>query len=294
MALATRAPRSQQQPDSSKRIWRAPTAPASWLWLLSATLLVGIIGSIYLIALRTQAFPDPLNDPLRSFGIIAFFLVLATASYSLRRRFARGLPGKVQNWLWMHTWLGIAALIIALFHENFRNVLYAYCANGSCLTSAYGGTPALFSLALLVLSGITGRLIDSWQAQSIASSASTNGVGIVRAIEERLLELEYIIERLSAGKSEVFKQYCLQALEQTRVLPSPSGLSSAEHTDFTRAQETLQSYALLAQSLHHQQRARRLIRAWRRVHIILAILALLIITFHAGMETLTKVLHISW
>jgi hypothetical protein len=291
MALATQSPRPQQ-PDSSKPIWRAPSSPARWFWLIGAALLVGIIGSIYLVALGTQAFPGPLNDPWRSFGIIAFLLVLITSAYSLRRRFVRGLPGKVQGWLWMHTWLGIAALLIALMHENFTHILYNYCANASCLTNAYGGTPALFALILLVFTGITGRLIDSWQARSIASDASTNGAGIVRAIEEHLLELEYTLERLSAGKSEVFKQYCLLALEQGEAISSPVGLPASEHAGLARAQETLQSYTRLARSLDRQQRARRFIRAWRFLHVTLAILALLIITFHASMELLINVFHV--
>ena len=292
MALATESPKPSQPPDVSRQIWRAPTSPARWFWLIAAVLLVGTIGAIYFIALQAQAFPGPLNDPWRSFGIIAFFLVLTTAAYSLRRRFMRGLPGKTQDWLWMHTWLGLATLLIVLFHENFTHILDNYCTNASCLTNAYGGTSALLSLALLVFIGIAGRLLDSWQARSIARDASTNGTGIVRALEERLLELEYTIERLSAGKSEVFKQYCLQALEQTRVLSSPENLPSVEYADFARAQETLQAYTRLVQSLRQQQRARRIIRIWRRLHIILAILALMIITFHASMETLTNVFHV--
>ena len=276
-----------------RRIWKTPTSGARWLWLALSLLLYALIFAIYLIAIKTQAFPGPLNEPLLSFGSVAVVLVLGTAAYSLRRRFARGLPGKAQAWLWMHTWIGIAALLIALLHENFTHILNNYCQNLSCFTNAYWGTSALLALALLVLTGIVGRLLDTWQAHSIASDASANGVGIARAIEERILELEYEIERLSAGKSEPFKEYCLQAITMGASFNAPAPqLDAREMPDFQRAAETLQTRQRFVFSLQRQQRARFIIRVWRYVHITLACLALLVITFHAVMETLTSVLHI--
>src|SRR5205085_12419608 len=107
------------------------------------------------------------------------------------------------------------------------------------------------------------------------SDASANGVGIPRALEERILELEYIIERLCAGKSEPFKQYCMQTIEGTSS-PVPS-LLPTEQADFHRAYETLKTRLDLVQSLHRQQRARQIMRVWRSVHMVLASLALLVI-----------------
>lgn len=291
MAFATRPPASPQPMRTPRRIWNAPVSPARWFWLIVALLLTGCIVLLYIFALITQPFPGPFNDPLRSFGIVAFALVLGTASYSLRRRFARQLPGKVQAWLWMHTWLGCAAILVALMHENFTHILRDYCQNASCLTSAYGGTSALIALIVLVLSGIAGRLLDGWQARGIAREASTNGAGIVQALEERMLELEYTIERLCAGKSDAFKQYCQRALEEMHASIPPPNLETREQSDFQHARETLLAYARLAQSLAAQKRARLLMRAWRVVHIALATIALLVITFHAVMELVTNVFH---
>ena len=290
MSISTK---TSAQNSTIRRIWKTPTSGARWLWLAFSLLLYVLIFAIYLIAIKTQAFPGPFNEPLLSFGSVAFVLVLGTAAYSLRRRFARGLPGKAQAWLWMHTWIGIVALLIALLHENFTHVLNNYCQNLSCFTNAYWGTSALLALALLVLTGIVGRLLDTWQAHSIASDASANGVGIARAIEERILELEYEVERLSAGKSEPFKEYCLQAINMGASFNAPAPqLDAREMPDFQRAAETLRTRQRFVFSLQRQQRARLIIRAWRYVHITLACLALLAITFHAVMETLTSVLHI--
>jgi hypothetical protein len=288
MALATKPSLSTQ-----RRVWKAPTTNAWWIWLVATLLLYGGVYALYLVAIKTQPFPGPFNDPLRSFGILAFVLVLASAAYSLRRRFVRGLPGMARDWLWMHTWIGITAVLIAMLHENYTHILHDYCQNASCFTQSYGGTSALFALIFLVLSGIFGRLLDSWQAHAIARDASTNGVGIARALDERILELEYIVERLSAGKSEQFKAFCLQALEGSGSISSTMpAIEAREQADFQHAYETLAARASLAQSLQKQERARLMMRAWRSVHIVLACLALLIILFHGVMELYINVLHL--
>lgn len=288
MALATKSSSPVQ-----RRVWKAPTTKAWWTWLAASLLLYGGVFALYVVAIKTQPFAGPFNDPLRSFGILALILVLVSATYSLRCRFARGLPGMARNWLWMHTWIGISAVLIALLHENFMHILHDYCQNASCFTQSYWGTSALLALIFLVLSGIFGRLLDTWQAHTIALDASTNGVGIARALDERILELEYTVERLSAGKSDQFKSFCLQALDGSSSIPSrmPS-LEPREQADFQRAYETLVARASLAQSLQKQKRARWIINAWRPVHITLACLALLIILFHGVMELLINVLHI--
>jgi len=164
----------------------------------------------------------------------------------------------------------------------------------SCLSQFYFGPSALFALMLLVLSGVVGRLLDVWQAHVIARDASTNGVGITQSLEERILELEYTVERLSAGKSEPFKAYCLKALDSTSniaTLPVPP-ISPQEQTDFARAHETLLDRARLLASLQRQQRARLIFRTWRSIHMILAPIALLIILYHAILEILTSILGV--
>lgn len=292
MALTSKSATSPRSAGSARRIWQAPASPTRLLWLAGTLALSLGIVLLYIFALITQPFPGPFSDPLRSFGIVAFVLVLLTASYSLRRRFARNLPGKAQAWLWMHTWLGCATILIALLHENFTHILRDYCQNASCLTSSYGGTSALLALGVLVLSGITGRLLDKWQAHLIARDASSNGAGILQAVEERLLEQEYRIERLCAGKSEAFKQYCLLALENHRVSPPMPTLTQREQSDFQNALAALEVHSRLAHSLTEQRRARITMHSWRVVHSIIATVALLIITFHALAELITNVFHV--
>ncbi len=290
MSLAVKRP--PQEARTLRRIWRAPAAKTKWLWLAGALICYVALYVWFYMAAKAQGEAAPINDPFRLFGIIAYVLVLATAAYSLRRRFVRGLPGKVQSWLWMHTWIGVITILIVFLHENYLYVLNGFVRRVTDLTGSYMAGAALFALLFLVLSGVTGRLLDLWQTRLIAREASTNGVGIVRALEERILELEYTIERLCAGKSEPFKAYCLQALSSAGVKTGPPIVAPNERLDFQRANETFSRRAVLVQSLARQQRARRIIRTWRTVHITLACIALIIISYHGVMELLTSVFHI--
>src|SRR5579875_1296666 len=246
--LASRQTNQIPSPDLKpvQRIWRTPTTRAAWLWLGIALVLTVIAGVIYFYTLKTQQYPGPYYDPLRLFGIVSFVLVLLTIAYTLRRRFMRHLPGNVQGWLWLHTWFGIAAIIIALWHANFMNIYPYFTLMPSTLIEGNAGMSALYGLLLLVLTGIIGRLLDTWQARVIAHEANRNGVGIQQAVEERLHELDLTIGRLSAGKSAAFKDYCTSVLRG--------------------------------------RRARNIMHGWRYVHITLACLGLAAIGLHSVLE----------
>src|SRR5207302_10611356 len=205
-----------------------------------------ILGWVYLLyrsALITQLYPGPYNAPFRQFGIVSFCLVLLVAAYTLRRRFVRGLPGKVQDWLWLHIWFGIISILVAFMHENFLNITHDFVFMLSRFTEGTFGMSALMALLLLVLTGIVGRLLDMWQARVIASEADTNGVGITRSIEDRLFELALAVERLSAGKSAAFKRYCLRVLHTGSASPQLLPvLAPSEVGDVQRAYNRLDGY----------------------------------------------------
>lgn len=279
MAIASKPP---VEPGNARRIWRTPGSLFNWLFLASSLIVLGIV---VLLARTTSAFPYPGTDPFRAFGITAFVMVLLVAAYTLRRRFVRRLPGKVQNWLWLHIWFGVMSVIIVCIHENWQNITQEFSFALDRFTEAAYGTTALYALILLVLTGVIGRLLDLWQARVIASEADRNGAGIERSVEERLLELTLAVERLSAGKSAPFKHYCSAALRDSRsiIAPLPT-ISSNEAADFQRVRSVLVEHARLAHSLQRQRRARLIIRAWRYVHIPIACLALLAIGYHAIFE----------
>jgi hypothetical protein len=289
MALVSKTSISQAP---ARRIWKKPGSKAKWLCF--GTVLVLYIGiyTWYLFASKQQD-PDPSVDPFRIFGIVAFSMVLVVASYSLRRRFIRVLPGRVRDWLWLHTWFGVGSILIAFLHEGYSNILHDYDFSLDGFTGSAFGMSALYALLFLVLSGIVGRLLDAWLARVIAAEANRNGIGIPQSVEEYLHELELTIERLSAGKSAPFKHYYAQAFKSNVSLPNaPPILPSGEQSDFQRAYDVLTTRVRLIDSLRRQKRARFVIRAWRCIHIPLACLALLIIGVH-GLTQLTRmILHL--
>ena len=133
MSVVIRPPAQQKR---ARRIWKTPGSKWNWFFLTSS---LGILGCVYLIyrsAIAVQKYPGPYNDPFRQFGIVAFVLVLLVAAYTLRRRFLRGLPGKVQNWLWLHIWFGVISILIAGMHDNFQSITHDFSFLSTRFTEA--------------------------------------------------------------------------------------------------------------------------------------------------------------
>jgi hypothetical protein len=282
MALVSKPPLQQR---TIRRIWKTPGSKFNWIFLVGALIVLGWVYMVYRSAVTTQLYPGPFNDPFREFGIVSFVLVLMVAAYTLRRRFVRGLPGKVQDWLWLHVWFGIISILIACMHENFQNITRNFSFMRDRFTEAALGTTSLYALLLLVFTGVVGRLLDAWQARVIATEADTNGVGISRSVEDRLFELSLAVERLSAGKSPQFKQYCEEALQTKGALPRILPvLGPHEVSDFQRTYEALGERAGLERSLQRQNRARLIIRVWRYIHIPVACVAIVVISYHSIFE----------
>ncbi len=284
---------SMQQQQQPRRLWKVPTSKAWWL-SLAASMLIYAMAFAWYWHTKGYLSKTPGYGSLSILGILAFGIVALTASYTLRRRFVRILPGKVQNWLWMHNWLGMLAVLIAMLHSNFDHI-----RNDLRFTPHYffftnnGGAAALYALICLVASGILNRLLYFWQSRVIARDAGSNSVGIAQSLEERILELDYTIERLYAGKSNEFKHYCIEALRIARgngTFPLPT-LPPQEQADFQRVQETLAIRARLLQSLQRQKRARLIINRWRIVHITIACLAVTVICLHVSVAIVGALLY---
>ncbi len=273
---------SMQQQQLPRRLWKVPTSKAWWLSLAISILIYAMAFAWYW---HTKGYlsKTPGYGSLAILGILTFGIVGLTASYTLRRRFVRILPGKVQDWLWVHNWLGILAVLIAMLHCNFDHILHDMrFAPQYFFFTNNGGAAALYALICLIASGILNRLLYAWQSRVIARDAGSNGVGIAQSLEERILKLDYTIERLYAGKSAPFKHYCIKALhDKGASLPLPA-LSPQEQTDFQRVQETLATRANLLQSLQRQKRAHLIINRWRIIHITIACLAVAVICLHVS------------
>jgi len=309
MSVPTRfnAPGPSIPPSSSaqqrgRRVWHTPTSKTAYYWAIFASFYCAVFYLLYLWLVGTRVFTGPWFDKIFRCGVMSYVMILMVAAYSLRTRFIHSLPGKTQNWLWIHLWLGIAAVFLALLHADFHFVLHFECSNNNAfgptgyacgLTDHYLGLPSLYLIIFIVVSGIIGKLLDRQQTSVIANEASTNGVGIAKAIPDKLLDLEYKVERYSAGKSDSFKQYCTQALQSIGTLPMVSVIIVAqEQNDFHKAYQCLVQHAQLQASLQKLQRAHKIFKVWRTIHMILVPLTLIVLTYHGIAELLVNVLHI--
>lgn len=281
-------------PRSTKSLWHTPTSKAALFWFLFAFLYCVLFYTLYAVLFKAPILTGPWFDHVFRAGVMSYVAIIAVAAYSLRTRFLHNMPWKAQNWVWMHIWIGLAAVFLALLHDDFSFITHWDCtAQQNCITAHFWGMPSLYALIFIVLSGIVGRLLDMWQTRVISRDASTNGFGIAKAIRVRLVELRYVIERLMAGKSQLFKDYCTLAMQSIGQVPaSVPTIPPNEQPDFQRAYAALQDHVRLAASLHKQETARRIFRVWRIVHMSLVPIALLIITYHAIAELLVNVLHI--
>jgi hypothetical protein len=274
----------------SRRIWRVTASWAWWLWLI-VSMLGTIALSLWFVQRMRHVSPTqtPGTGPMSIFGWVALLLMFLVTAYTLRRRYMRGLPGQMQSWLWMHIGLGTVTGLATLLHANFDHVLSDFCFTPSCLLQGDAGPFSGYALLAVVVSGLFGRLLDKGLTRVITHEASTNGVGIAQAVEARLREVEALIERLAAGKSENFQEYCQALLAgfpkaQPLVLPT-------EREDFQHIGELGRKWKDLSASLHRQQRARALIRWWRVIHITLAVVAIVLVCLHVGLAISPALLH---
>lgn len=292
--MATIAKPPMLPAQGAKRMWHTPTSRAALYWLVFALLYCALFYALYAILFHAPIFTGPWFDRVFRVGVMSYLMIVAVSAYSLRTRFLHNLPWKAQNWVWMHMWLGIAAVLLAMLHAAFAFVTHWDCtASENCITAHFWGMPSLYGLIFIAVSGAVGRLLDRWQTRAIAEDASTNGVGIAKAIKERLTELVYVIERFSAGKSEAFKQYCAVTMNSNRQAPGNAPIIPAnEQRDFQEAYQALNDYTRLTASLKRQEAAHYVFRVWRYVHMTLVPLALIIITYHGIAELLVNVLHV--
>lgn len=281
---------TEPAPPPARRLWRVRATWVWWLWLIVSTLGTLALALWFMQRMRhVSPTQEPGTGPMSIFGWVALFFMFLVTTYTLRRRYMRGLPGQMQSWLWMHIAIGTVAGLATMLHANFDHILSDFCFTPSCLLSGDAGPLTGYALLAVVVSGLVGRVLDRWQARVITQEASTNGAGIVQAVEAKLREIETLIERLAAGKSELFQNYC-QALFTERPTAEPL-VSSEERSDLQQVSELRGTWKRLAVSLHHQRLARALMHRWRIIHLGLAVVALALVCLHVGLATSPAILH---
>jgi len=208
-------------------------------------------------------------------GLLAVLIIILVMTYSLRKRLARGIPGRLDNWLWAHLYLGILVLFIIALHAEFR------------LGWNYG-TIASVLLVLVIVTGLMGRLFYTRLPSKIVSEQ-----------EKIFFELERVkaaLNGLLENKSKPFQKVIGSELNTpSPISPNPSywtelrmkgeKVPEEEKESFEKALVFLKQKAELEASSVSQVKYRPVFRAWLSFHILVTAGLIVFIPIHVLDDT---------
>lgn len=203
-------------------------------------------------------------------GIIAVLLILFVMTYSLRKRLTRGMPGRLDDWLWAHIYLGLLALFIIALHAEFR------------FSWDYSTASVIF-LALIIVTGIAGRYFYTRVPASIAAEQEkvlSQVDGVTKSINDVLV-----------GKSRPFQKIIGSELNTPSPLsPKPEYweelrtkgeiVPEEEKEDFKKVVGLLEQKAILEAQSVSQLKYGPLFRGWLAVHLIVTAGLMVMIPLH--------------
>lgn len=215
------------------------------------------------------------------YGIVGTGLILTNLLYLVRRRFAGARVGSMKAWLDMHVFTGLAGSVLILFHSAFQ------------LRTPIATTTAI-SLGVVVGTGAIGRYLVTLTPKPDAQKLAENIQILEGLIPGLAADVRKGIEKMpptrlppNAGlvrailtlprwfsESRARKRLVLAALEDT-TRPRSLDPFDLKHTDRV-ARET----ASLVAGEVRTVAASSLLRSWRGLHRLLAILLILSVSVH--------------
>lgn len=203
-------------------------------------------------------------------GILSVLLIFLVMAYSIRKRIVRGVPGRLDNWLWAHIYLGILALFIIMLHAEFR---FGWDYN----------TLAAILLALVIITGAVGRYFYTHLPGKIVKEQEN--------VLSQLDELDKDINNMLTGKSRAFQKIIGSELNiPSPISPDPEYwnalqtkvniIPKEERKDFEKAVELLINKAKLESQSIGQLKYKPLFKGWLATHIFLTIGLFSLITIH--------------
>lgn len=290
----------QDEPEHTMPMgWRPPPPkPAATAddvrarrWLAAVLTVVGVgvvvglawMGGDYYALDRRARMQHPEHAFLRSsgpwghgVGLAATAVMLANFFYAARKRWEPlKTLGNIRSWLTVHMFVGFMSPIVIAFHAAFQS--------NNVLATATSG-----AVAVVVLTGMVGRYIYGW----------------VPATQGRVVELADLRGELERLKSRLVGASRLDPVFE-RVLSEPEARGSllgfllrapGESLRFAwaaaRARRSdvlpegmltdLASARKLRGQIGFYRSLRRLLRAWRVFHVVLAIFLVVAIAVHVG------------
>jgi nitrate/TMAO reductase-like tetraheme cytochrome c subunit len=204
------------------------------------------------------------------FGILAVLIILFLLTYSVRKRVARGMPGRLDNWLLGHIYLGLLGLFIVALHAEFR-----FGWNFS--------TVGVIFFVLVIATGIIGRYFYTILPTSISSEQRDilSQVGeVTKAIRDLLGEKSRAFQKIIGSELDTPSplsadpDYWEELLSKIEIIPE------GEREDFKKAVVLLEEKAKLEAESVGQVKYKPLFSSWLTAHIIVTIGLIIIIPLH--------------
>ncbi|MBK7586280.1 MAG: hypothetical protein IPI67_39605 [Myxococcales bacterium] len=213
------------------------------------------------------------------YGIVGTALILTNLFYVVRRRFPSLPIGSMRAWLNLHTTTGLFGGLLVLYHSafQFRSPI---------------ATVTIWALSLVIATGLLGRIIHGFtRAPDLAELephlAVFDGIrpgisheirGKLKAIERVDLEgrsLVAVLVTLPKWRREAFQRRA--AIEQT--------LAAYDHLHRAEFQLLGTNVRAAKALLFGEVRARaagNVLRGWRSIHRLAAVIMVLLVTVHIG------------
>jgi len=233
------------------------------LVLLAAVLIAG--------ALAGGAI-DPIGPERRGYtltglalGVLAVLFSVGTMLYSLRKRSLQermgGGSGTMVAWLWVHTVLGLGAVLLVVLHAGLGTITPRW-STGKLLLVCFG---------IVALSGMFWRLAYRFVPGRVAHRVGNYSEQDALHRAERLL-IE--ITKLRAGQSDVFRQAVDQLIDKPKLEPAML-LPQAPQAELDKLVEVQGFAASRGRALARAKLMRRSVRRmqrWRALHVPFSLL----------------------
>jgi hypothetical protein len=265
--------------------------------------LIAGVGLAYLYIWYLHTSNDVSPDSMYGYGFAiggTALLLLVGLGYTLRKRLGRRWPGRLHTFLAWHIVGGLLGLVLILMHAtgNFN---------------PRSGTYALYGLIGLVISGVIGRLLDRFAPRMAAGAAlqalTTGGEERLDDLEEELeafedderalhdaleqpempgtpwdlayYDLDPEVEAIPTLLSQGVRSDSGSILDLSQ-LPGPLAAPRAApvRTSTQTTGDVMRQARALQRALGREQFYLQMVRVWRRLHILLSLMALGLLGWH--------------
>jgi nitrate/TMAO reductase-like tetraheme cytochrome c subunit len=234
------------------------------------TLVVGFIFWAIYRWVPSLPLPGVEKGTVYMLGIMSVLLIFFVMTYSLRKRLARGMLGRLDDWLWAHIYLGLLALFIIALHAEFR------------FSWGYSTAGVIF-LVLVIVTGIVGRYFYTRVPASIVAEQGK--------VLSQVAEVSKSINDLLVGKSRPFQKIIGSELNTPSPLtPRPEYweelrvkgeiVPEEEKEDFKKVVGLLEQKAKLEAQSISQLKYMPLFRGWLTVHLLVTAGLIVMIPLH--------------